>query len=34
MANKAKWVQIVDLKTACVPKKENVKRVNVGRKTV
>ena len=29
MANKAKWDQIVDLKTACVPNKEVVKRLNV-----
>ena len=34
MANKAKWNQFVALKTACVPNKEIVKRLNVGRKTV
>ena len=34
MANKAKWDQIVALKTACVPNIEIGKRLKVGRKTV
>ena len=34
MANKAKWDQIVALKTACVPIKDIVQRLNVGRKMV
>ena len=34
MANKAKWDQIVAVKTACVPNKEIVKRPNGGWKMV